>query len=98
MTALVDLDSLYAGCQEGSLGQPSHGEARTPFGGQRSQAEQNRQQNGRGSSHTGFVTDWGLIPVAGDPGGFPWSMNFLIPEPSVVMACVGEAGFLIMSR
>lgn len=94
MSALVDLHSLHLGCQEGSLGLPSQGEARTAFGGKRSQAEQNGQQNGRGSGHTGFVTDSGLlVPVAGDAGGFPWNKNFRILESSVVMACVGEAGF-----
>lgn len=94
MSALVDLHSLHSGCQEGSLGLPSRGEAGTAFGGKRSQAEQNGQQNGSGSGHTAFVTESGLlVPVAGDPGGFPWNMNIRILESSVVMAYVGEAGF-----
>lgn len=75
------------GLSEGLLGQPSQREARTPPGGKRSQAEHTRPQNRSGRSHTGFVTDSGLlVPVAGGPGGSPWNMNFLILESSVVMA------------
>lgn len=75
MPALVDLDSLGAGCQERSLDQPSQWEARTLFWGKGSKLSKevhlNRQQNERRGSQIAFVIDarphisysgWGCLP------------------------------------